>query len=637
MPARLLLRAAAVILSAALAAVIVRLAWVSDDAYITLRTVENWIAGHGLVWNVGERVQTYTHPLWMLLLTAGRALSGEAYFTTIGLGIGVTMLAALVLVRIGRTAPAAIAVSTVLLASRSFTEFATSGLENPASYLLLALLVVVVSGAQPPARRYTSAVLLTALLACNRLDLGLLSAPAVVATMPGLSWRTLLGRGALGAFPLLAWLAFATFYYGSPFPITAYAKAIAVGLPAGGLLEQGLVHLLHVATRDPVTMATIAVGSAVGLLVPSLRCRMLAIGVLLYCGYVVKVGGDFMAGRFYTPPFVVAVAILARWWREMAQMQVLVAVPVSAVLMLLPGTPAFFHSPEHDEPPQEHNRGIVDERLFYYWNQGLWSRQRSIPQPGAFTATMRAVAQRQRPMIIPWGMVGRYGYEGGDLVYLVDSWLLDPLLMRLPIENVDEWRIGHFIRRIPEGYLETLAFGDNRIRHPGLRRCYDTLRTSIRGPLLDGARLAATWRLLSGAHREDLAAFVAEEYRNPPRLPVAASDLAVALPAGTLWFDDPRVRLVYHGGLQVDFPAPQTARTIELTLQGERSYTLRLRAGGRELATLTADLGKVTRFSGLAPVSLEVPAGIGEFDSIWIDSKMNAEYVPAVGSLILRP
>ncbi len=41
-----------------------------DDAYITFRTVENFANGFGLTWNVTERVQAYTHPLWMLLTTA---------------------------------------------------------------------------------------------------------------------------------------------------------------------------------------------------------------------------------------------------------------------------------------------------------------------------------------------------------------------------------------------------------------------------------------------------------------------------------------------------------------------------------------------------------------------------------------
>src|SRR5262245_21524173 len=43
-------------------------AWVSEDAFITFRYVANVLAGHGPVFNVGERVQGYTHPLWFILL-----------------------------------------------------------------------------------------------------------------------------------------------------------------------------------------------------------------------------------------------------------------------------------------------------------------------------------------------------------------------------------------------------------------------------------------------------------------------------------------------------------------------------------------------------------------------------------------
>ena len=42
--------------------------WLCDDAYISLRTVDNWVAGRGLRWNAFERVQSFTHPLWLLLL-----------------------------------------------------------------------------------------------------------------------------------------------------------------------------------------------------------------------------------------------------------------------------------------------------------------------------------------------------------------------------------------------------------------------------------------------------------------------------------------------------------------------------------------------------------------------------------------
>ena len=49
-----------------------RLAWISDDSYLTFRTIEVWFAGHGPNFNPGQRVWGTTSPLWSLLLSAGR-------------------------------------------------------------------------------------------------------------------------------------------------------------------------------------------------------------------------------------------------------------------------------------------------------------------------------------------------------------------------------------------------------------------------------------------------------------------------------------------------------------------------------------------------------------------------------------
>ena len=45
-------------------------AWLCDDAFILFRTADNFVHGQGLTWNVEERVQAYTHPLWLLLFSA---------------------------------------------------------------------------------------------------------------------------------------------------------------------------------------------------------------------------------------------------------------------------------------------------------------------------------------------------------------------------------------------------------------------------------------------------------------------------------------------------------------------------------------------------------------------------------------
>src|SRR5262245_48125100 len=123
---------------ALLAISLVRTAWLSDDAYITFRTADNIIHGYGPVWNTSERVQTYTHPLWLALITPAFALTGEVYYTAIFLSILVTLAAvALLARRLAATPWNLIVCLAVLLSSKAFIDFSTSGLENPLTHLLL--------------------------------------------------------------------------------------------------------------------------------------------------------------------------------------------------------------------------------------------------------------------------------------------------------------------------------------------------------------------------------------------------------------------------------------------------------------------------------------------------------------------
>ena len=123
----------------ALLMVILRSAWVSDDAYITFRTIDNFVHGYGLRWNIDERVQSYTHPLWMFVIAVIYRLSGEPYFTSIGVSIAFSMGAAFVLVSHIATGWRAMSLALLtLIFSKAFVDFSTSGLENPLTYFLLA-------------------------------------------------------------------------------------------------------------------------------------------------------------------------------------------------------------------------------------------------------------------------------------------------------------------------------------------------------------------------------------------------------------------------------------------------------------------------------------------------------------------
>jgi hypothetical protein len=45
--------------------------YICDDSFITLRYAQNLAEGHGLVFNLNERVEGFTSPLWTILLAGG--------------------------------------------------------------------------------------------------------------------------------------------------------------------------------------------------------------------------------------------------------------------------------------------------------------------------------------------------------------------------------------------------------------------------------------------------------------------------------------------------------------------------------------------------------------------------------------
>ncbi|MFN9706963.1 MAG: hypothetical protein ACK595_19380, partial [Planctomycetota bacterium] len=62
--------------------------FVSDDAFISLRYAERLLAGDGLTWTDGERVEGYSNLLWVLAVAALHGVLHD------GLGLGVDLVAA---------------------------------------------------------------------------------------------------------------------------------------------------------------------------------------------------------------------------------------------------------------------------------------------------------------------------------------------------------------------------------------------------------------------------------------------------------------------------------------------------------------------------------------------------------------
>jgi len=96
-------------------------AWLSDDSYITFRTIDNFIKGYGLTWNIGERVQAYTHPLWMFLLSGFYFITSEIYYTSTIISILISVCAVwLLLYKLSESIINSTLAALILILSKAF-------------------------------------------------------------------------------------------------------------------------------------------------------------------------------------------------------------------------------------------------------------------------------------------------------------------------------------------------------------------------------------------------------------------------------------------------------------------------------------------------------------------------------------
>ena len=463
---------------------LIRTAWISDDAAITLRCVLNFIHGYGVTFNIAERVEPYTHPLWFLLISAVTVITRHVFASTFILSISISVVSLwLLLTRVARDFRAGVLAASVLLLSKAYVDFSTSGLENPLAHLLILLAVLAATESS-----VTTFFLVCSLIFLTRPDLVVMVLPlaAVVIGSDREPARKLARSIAVGALPALAWTVFSLYYYGFPVPNTVYAK-LGAGVPFGERIVQGGRYLLDSLGRDFVTLPAIVIGVALALRASLIEMALTG-GSLLYIASVVSAGGDFMSGRFLSAPLVAAAVVIAR--SELTTRQVKVAAVTLGVLALptLPAT--LFSSPGYSDSRIGDN-GIADERAYYFQRYGLVAPRNELAQPDWIV--------RRRDVSIVCGNLGFTGIVSGPGAHLIDECALsDPLLAHLPAERTRQWRIGHFTRQLPTDYERSVAQDENLLTDPRTHSYYESIRTVTRGPLNSLERLREVARLNLG-------------------------------------------------------------------------------------------------------------------------------------------
>lgn len=483
---------AAFILVCLLAAyVLVLNAWVSDDWFIGLRQIRNFIHGHGLVWNLGERVQTFTCPLWMFLFAPFYALSEEAFYTTLFVQVLLSFAVLFLARRVWSGRSDFFFFSGLLLLSSGLSDYLTSGTESILSLFLFSFFFGHFFNPRVFSRN--TQLVCASLLLLNRLDFILILGPWLALTYSTCSISFI--QGLMTTVPALLWAIFSLIYFGWPLPTTFYSK-LTHSVSWTESLWQGLAYLKVNFMYDPLFVAV----CFFSLIWVVWRQKYQWAGILLYVFYIVWAGGDFMVARLLTPVYLFgAFALTYELQSSLSFKKVVLSGGLALCLGLsFLGTKSPVVFPDNrDELLLE--SGIADEKRFYH-NKGQSFYARFVLGRDRTLEHEQGVAGF---LVTPFhGVRGHYSQE--DFYILDPSGIGSPYMLGFP--TVESARVGHYFRRVPLEVVDHFAF-HQKIEHEQLRFYIEDVKLAMSADLWSKERWRAIWRLNTWDVKERLSYF----------------------------------------------------------------------------------------------------------------------------------
>lgn len=510
--------------------VITLLAWQSDDAYHAYAMAKNLVDGNGFVYNIGERATASSCPLFTLVVAFGYLFIRHMFIVSLLICIVFSAIAYGIVVHdFCKDRKQVLVAFFALLCSSSFISYTTSGLENSMLFLLAALFLrKYFSSEKYDSKKMLYLAILISLIAMTRMDAVLMFVPMILyvylAKRDEVSFPKAVGLGTLGLLPFIIWEFFSLFYYGFFVPNTAFVK-LGTNIPKHDYIVRGLQYVFNTFICDPIVLLVPFI--AVVLLVFSKKFKYihLALGILLYGMYVIYIGGDFMMGRHFTVMFFMSVIGCIYFANnEMSDentgkveyrsfgCRMISAVIICCVVYSLT-TNVISSQFEYGE---NFNSPISDERGTYFKWTSLFNNVLSYANTGRMCITDAWNDQGVRDLMeadLDSGVLrvvpGITKYDHNDM-YLNDLYALgDPYLSKLPAVYEPGWRIGHMYREAPEGYYETIMFGENQIRNEAASEYYDVIKLITHGDLFDSNRIKAIIDINTGKYD-----YLIEEYKS---------------------------------------------------------------------------------------------------------------------------
>ncbi len=329
--------------------------WVDEDAFINFRIIDNLLAGHGLVFNVGERVEVDSDPLWVFTLVALHEIvpfiSLEWLSVILGLcctGLGFAAGARAVQrlgISRGETTTVLPLGLFVVSVVAGVWEFATSGLEMSMVFLWLGVCFLLLIRLESRRRRAVVPAVIMGLGPLIRPELVLVAgvfllALLVVVAAPGWVGRTERMRRygapivAAAVIPV-AFQVFRMMYYALVVSNTALAKTAG-----SSWWSQGFTYLWNFVAPYTLWLPALFVLPFVVVRVASWWKQGDRMGVLLLATpivagladllYVVYIGGDYMHARLLLPVFF---AVFLPVFVTAAQARTLLIIPLIGIVV----------------------------------------------------------------------------------------------------------------------------------------------------------------------------------------------------------------------------------------------------------------------------------------------------------------
>ena len=213
---------------------------------------------------------------------------------------------------------------------------------------------------------------------------------------------------------------------------------------------------------------------------------------------MVRIGGDYMTGRFLSTPLLACVLIASQ-----VEFENTVQPALAFAIVLAFG----FTSPRPPIATTDTYAGLgsspedIDDERGYRANETALLRL-NRDNPLSSTAGWIAdgiAARRDKVQVIVHKNIGYFGYFAGPGVHIIDPYGLgDALMGRIPFnEGVIPWASGHFYREIPDGYPDA-AIDKGPLKDPRMNAYWRNLETVTRGPIFSAARLRLVARFAAG-------------------------------------------------------------------------------------------------------------------------------------------